>query len=131
MPDAGQDNEHGGPRNQCSASTLSLMKMAIHWKMRMNQGEGSVNIGEPSSKPMQKLRDAGSTKNCCDMFKKNPVDISWTIGRAEFDQLIASKKDSAPGLDGIPYGIYRCAGGLGAHFLFNTYKIPGGRRSRS
>ena len=57
-----------------------------------------------------------------------PVDISWTIDRAEFDELIALKKDSAPGPDGIPNGVYKCAGGLGAHFLFNTYKylVEGG-----
>ena len=32
------------------------------------------------------------------------------------------KKDSALGPDGIPYGAYRCAGGLGSQFLFNAYK---------
>ena len=32
------------------------------------------------------------------------------------------KKDSAPGPDGIPYGVCRCAGGLGSLFLFNAYK---------
>ena len=31
------------------------------------------------------------------------------------------KKESAPGPDGIPHGIYRCAGGSGSHFLFNAY----------
>ena len=30
------------------------------------------------------------------------------------------KKDSAPGPDGIPYGVYRCAGGLGSKFLFHA-----------
>ena len=29
-------------------------------------------------------------------------DISWTIDQAEFDELLALKKDSAPGPDGIP-----------------------------
>ena len=38
------------------------------------------------------------------------------------DELIAMKKDSAPGTDGIPYGAYRCAGGLGSRFLLNAYK---------
>ena len=38
------------------------------------------------------------------------------------------KKDLALGLDGIPYGAYRCAGGLGSQFLFNSYKslVEGG-----
>ena len=42
--------------------------------------------------------------------QKAPDDIRWTIDRTEFDELIAMKKDSAPGRDGIPYGAYRCAG---------------------
>ena len=42
--------------------------------------------------------------------QKAPDDIRWTIDRTEFDELIAMKKDSAPGPDGIPYGAYRCAG---------------------
>ena len=54
--------------------------------------------------------------------QKAPVDIRWNFDRADFDELTALKKDSAPGPDGIPHGIYRWAGGLSAHFLFNTYK---------
>ena len=49
-------------------------------------------------------------------------DINWTIDQAELDDLLASQKDSAPGPDGIPYGVYRCAGGLGSNFLFNAYQ---------
>ena len=55
-------------------------------------------------------------------MQKAPADISWTIDQAEFDDLLALKKDSAPGPDGIPCGVYRCAGGLGSKFLFNAYK---------
>ena len=33
-----------------------------------------------------------------------PDDICWTFHKAEFDDLLALKKDSAPGTDGIPYG---------------------------
>ena len=44
-----------------------------------------------------------------------PDDIRWTVDRIEFDELTAMKKDS--GADGIPYGAYRCAGGLGSQFL--------------
>ena len=40
----------------------------------------------------------------------------------EFDEMIATKKESAPAPDGIPHGNYRCAGGLGSHLLFNAYK---------
>ena len=33
-----------------------------------------------------------------------------------------AKKESAPGLLGIPYRFYRCAGALGSLVLFNAYK---------
>ena len=32
------------------------------------------------------------------------------------------KKDSAPGPDGIPYGVYRFASGLGSKFLYRAYQ---------
>ena len=54
--------------------------------------------------------------------KQAPDDINWTIDQAEFDDLLALKKDSASGPDGIPYGVYRCAGGLGSKFLFRAYQ---------
>ena len=39
--------------------------------------------------------------------------------------MVATKKESVRGHDGIPYGIYRFAGGLGSYFLFmfNTFKF--------
>ena len=46
-----------------------------------------------------------------------PDDISWIIDQAEFDDLLAVLTDSAPGPDGIPYGVYKCAGGLGSSFV--------------
>ena len=49
-----------------------------------------------------------------------PDDISRTIDQTEFDDFLALKKDSAPGPDGIPFGAYRCAGGLGSQLLFNA-----------
>ena len=51
-----------------------------------------------------------------------PDDINWTVDHADFDDLLALKKDSAPGPDGIPYSVHRCAGGLGSKFLFRAYK---------
>ena len=53
----------------------------------------------------------------CDMFKKAPDDIRWVIDQNEFDELMA-----APGPDGTPCSLYRCAGGLGSQFLVNAYK---------
>ena len=39
-----------------------------------------------------------------------------------FDELMATNKESAPGPDGIPYSLYRCAGGLGFTLLFIVYQ---------
>ena len=55
--------------------------------------------------------------------QRAPDDIRWTIDQAEFGDLLAFKKDSAPCPDGIRYGAYRCAGGLGSHFLFNLIEL--------
>ena len=40
--------------------------------------------------------------------------------------LISAKKDSGP--DGLPYSVYRCAGGIGSQLLFGAYKhnVEGG-----
>ena len=54
--------------------------------------------------------------------QKAPDDIRWTIDQAEFDDLLALKKDSASGPDGIPHGACRCADGLGSKFLLNAYR---------
>ena len=51
-----------------------------------------------------------------------PDDIRWTVDKTEFDDLLALKMDSAPGSERIPYGVYRCAGGLGSKFLFHAKK---------
>ena len=103
--------------------TLSLVKRAIHWKTKMNQVEGFVNIGEPFSKHVSKAEASPVSR----FVQKAPDDIRWTINRTDFNELIAVKKDSAPGLDGIPYGAYRCAGSLGSQFLFNAYRsLEGG-----
>ena len=53
---------------------------------------------------------------------KAPDDIQWKIDRHEFDEMMVTKWESAPGPDGIPYSIYRCAAGLSSQFLFNVYK---------
>ena len=99
------------------------MKRPIPWKTKMNQEEDFVSIGEPFSKHVWKARDITSTRRYLyDMFIQAPHDIRWTIDKTEFDDLLALKKDSAPGPDGIPYGAYRCAWGLGSQFLFNAYK---------
>ena len=36
--------------------------------------------------------------------------------------MIATKKESATGPDGMPKGIYKCAGGFGSRYLFDAKK---------
>ena len=79
-----------------------------------------MSNGEPFSKHVSKAHH--QYEDILRFVQKAPDDIHWTIDRTEFDELIAMKKDSAPGPDGIPYGAYRCAGRLGSQFLFNAYK---------
>ena len=54
----------------------------------MNQEEDFLNIGQH--------------EDILRFVQRAPDDISWTIDQAEFDDLLALKKDSAPGPDGIP-----------------------------
>ena len=61
-------------------------------------------------------------ENILRYVQKAPDDIRWEIDRNEFDELLATKKESAPGPDAISYSLHRCAGGLGSQFLFNAYK---------
>ena len=55
-------------------------------------------------------------------------DVQWIIVKQEFDEMLATKRESALGPDGIPYSNYRCAGGLGSQLLFNAYSsiVEGG-----
>ena len=61
-------------------------------------------------------------ENILRYVQKAPHDIRWVIDKNEFDELIATKKESAPGPDGIPYSLHGCAGELGSQVLFNAYK---------
>ena len=45
--------------------------------------------------------------------QKAPDDIHCEIDKREFDEMIAAKKESSPGPDGIPQSIYICAGWVG------------------
>ena len=86
--------------------------------------EDFVNIGEPFSRHAMKARDITNMKIFLRFVQHAADDIRWTIDKTEFDELIALKKDSAPGLDGIPFGACKCAGWLGSQFLFNAHRAP-------
>ena len=94
----------------------------------MNLEEYSVIIGEPFFQARMEGPRHHQHEDILRYVQQAPDDMSWTIDQAEFDDLLAFKKDSAPGPDGIPYGAYRCAGGLGSKFLFNAKKSCIGRK---
>ena len=106
-----------------SLSVLLLMKRDIPWKMRMNLEEDCVIIGEPFSRHAREGPRHHQHEDILRYVQQAPDDISWTVDQDEFDDLLALQKDSAPGPDGIPYGAYRCAGGLGSMFLFSAYRV--------
>ena len=81
-----------------------------------------MSIGETLSKHARKARGITNTKIFGDMFNKLPMTSVGPLIRLSLMTSLHLNTDSAPGLDGIPYGIYRCAGGLGSKFLFNAYK---------
>ena len=95
--------------------------------MKMNLVEDFVSTGEPFSKHARKARGIINMKRFLRFVQQALDDINWTIDQAEFDDLLALKKDSAPGPDGIPYGVYRCAGGLGSKFLYRACRCIGGK----
>ena len=104
------------------AFTLSLMKTAIPLENEDESGRRlreywrtifHARVGGPRHHQYENNR----------RYVQNALDdICWTFHKAEFDHILALKKDSAPGTDGIPYVAYRCAGNLGSQFLFNAYR---------
>ena len=101
-------------------SVLLQMKRAIPWRMKMNLEQGLMNTGEPFSKHARKGPRHHQHEEILRFVQQAPDDITWTIDQVEFDDLHASKKDSALGPAGIPFGFHRCAGDLGLKFLFRS-----------
>ena len=101
---------------QVASSLYSLLGMILcaYWSM------------------MFEARVEGERHHChetlLDYVQKAPDNTQREIDQHEFDEMIATKTESAPGPDGIPYSIYWCAGGLGSQFLFIACKrvIEGG-----
>ena len=82
----------------------------------------TLSTGEPFFQARQEGRGINQHEEILQFVQQAADDIRWTIDQAEFDDLLALKKDSAPGPDGILCGVYRCAGGLGSKFLFRAYQ---------
>ena len=86
----------------------------------MNQKEDCVSIGGPLSKTASRGPRHHQYEGILRYAQKAHGDISWTIDRAEFDELIALKKDSAPALLEFLMVSTKCAGGLGSQFLYHA-----------
>ena len=90
-----------------------------------NEDESGRRLCEYWSKIFE-ARVPGEQHHCYETIleyvQKTPDDIRWETDKNECDELLATKKESAPGPDGIPYSLYRCAGGLGSTFLFKVYQ---------
>ena len=70
-------------------------------------------------------REDGAQDHSCDTIlnfvQRAPDHVQWTLCRREFDEMLATKK-SAPGPDGVPYSVYRSAGGIGANILCTAFE---------
>ena len=86
------------------------MKRAIPWKTKMNQVERVCECWETIFQARIEGPRHHQYEDILRCVQKAPDDIHRTIDGTEFDELIAMKKDFAPGPDGIPFGAYRCAG---------------------
>ena len=88
-----------------------------------NENESRRRLCEYGCTTFQ-ARVEGERHHCLETIlsygQRAPDNICWEIDRNEFDELSAIKKECAPGPDGIPFGLYRCAGGLGSRFLYNA-----------
>ena len=84
---------------------------------------GFANIGATSFC----ARDADIPNDRADamlaLVQPSPLDVRWNIELDELQELLVSKRKSAPGPDGLPYSVYRSAGGIGAQFLFAAYQV--------
>ena len=47
---------------------------------------------------------------------------NWAIEFSALEEMFASKRESSPAPDGLPYSVYWLAGGVGAKFTCATYK---------
>ena len=52
-----------------------------------------------------------------------PHNLKWIIEFSKCVEMLASKRESAPGPDGLPFSVYRSALGIGAKFPFAAYDV--------
>ena len=81
-----------------------------------------MNIGARCSKHALKARGTIAMRLSCDMSRKHLTTLAGKLTRTSSMNSWSPKKESAPGPDGIPCSLCRCAGGLVSRFLYNAYK---------
>ena len=69
-----------------------------------------------------KARGTISMKPSCGTFRKHLTTYDGKLTETNLMNSWLQRKESAPGPDGVPYSLHRCAGGLGTQFLYNAYK---------
>ena len=94
----------GDPLSKHVSKARDITNMMISYDLFTGR---RLSTGEPFSRHAKKARDNYQHEDILRYVQHAPDDISWTFDQAEFDELLALKKDSSPGLDGIPYGVYR------------------------
>ena len=82
------------------------MKEGARSMTRISQVQGCALIGVESLRSALMMIGISSTRPFSGMCKKGPEDAQSTIGKQDFDEMLATKKESAPGPDGIPYSIF-------------------------
>ena len=91
----------------------------------MNQAEGPVIIGSTIFQARAEGPRHHQYENILRYVQKAPDDIRWVIDKSEFDELMATEKEAAPGLDGIPYSFYSVCGRV-AGSVQRTHTCAGG-----
>ena len=66
-------------------------------------------------------REGNDQDRSCEVIlhyvQRPPDDIQWKSCKEHFDLIFATQKESVAGPDGLPYSVYRCAGGVGFQLL--------------
>ena len=95
---------------------------------KTSQGEDYVLIGAESFEARIQDERHNEYETILDQVQRALEDMQWTINKQEFDEVLATKKESALGPDGIPKSIQRCAGWFGSQLLLNAYRsiVEGG-----
>ena len=108
----------GVPRSRWIVSTQLLMKTGPLCNTK-NRAGSYVDVGERFLRRALNARSTICMKAFCGLFRRL---LTTHVGKSTEMNLMDSwpQKKTAPSPDGIPYCLYKCAGGLGSQFLFKA-----------